>query len=356
VSRSENAANENLSELSKMSVSMPVSFSVWSTSWPCTATGLAQLLAHELAPDAPYTAFGLSGAAFRAYFFTPADNYNYDVVFPGVLWHDAVLTLDHYGIIESLAAHWGCDIRRSRASANEHAALLKRERDEARTAWARLPGVPRWTALAHAPASVHGAEPTAALTLHVSRETAAPSSAAEVLTVRRGFPEIPLSRRHALQRDVLQFARLHAESGKEIAADDDVILASGPRAFVIASQWFESGAASMSEDWCRSASQWLRDLHVARRGAAEFLHAWAVALDEGNPDWAPVPGGVDALGAAAAAYELVADALEPVLSSDVVVAAPEIASTLRNAHRAELIALDLLSRVDPRPDGSWLPG
>lgn len=338
-----------------MSVSIPVSFPAWSTAWPCTATGLAWLLAHELAPEAPHTAFGLSGAAFRAYFFTPDDNYNYDVVFPGVLWHDASLTLDHYGIIESLAAHWGCDIRRSQASANEHAALLKRERDECRTAWARLDGVARWTAVAYPPAAVHGAESTAALTLHVSRDAQVASPAAEVVTVRRGFPDIPVSRRHALQRDVLQFARLHAESGKEIAADHDVILASGPRAFLVAAQWFESGAAALHDDWSRSASQWLGDLHAARTGAADFLHAWAVALDAGDEQWAVVPGGTDALGAAAAAYMMVSDALQPVLPADVLTDGRAIATALRAAHRSELIALELLSRVDPRPDGAWLP-
>jgi len=338
-----------------MSESIPVSFSAWLTAWPCTATGLARLLAYELAPDAPHTAFGLSGAAFRAYFFTPGDNYNYDVVFPGVLWHDAALTLDHYGIIESLAAHWSCDIRRSQASANEHAALLRRERDESRTAWARLPGVRRWTAVAHPPAPEHGAESTAALTLHVSRDTQALSPAAEVVTVRRGFPEIPLSRRHALQRDVLQFARLHAESGKEIAADHDVILASGPRAFLVAAQWFESGVAALHDDWSFAASQWLSDLYAARTGAADFLHAWAVALEAGDERWAAVPGGTDALGAAAAAYTVVADALQLILDHDVVADGCAIAAALRNAHGGELVALQLLSRVDPRPDGAWLP-
>lgn len=339
-----------------MSVSIPASFPAWSTAWPCTVTGLAQLLARELAPSDEMVAFGLSGAAFRAYFFTPADNYNYDVVFPGVLWHDAALTLDHYGVIESLAAHWGCDIRRSRASSNEHAALLTRERDEQRTAWARLPGVPNWTAVAHPPHNGHRAEATSALTLHVSKDARSPSPATELITIRRGFPEIPISRRHALQRDVLQFARLHAESGKEISADDDVILASGPRAFLVAAQWFEAGTAAMSDNWTMSANRWLHDLHSARRGAADFLHAWAVALDAGDESWAHVPGGVDALGAAAAGYALVADALAPTLTLHLVTDRLAVAAALRDAHRAELVALDLLSRVDPRPDGSWLPG
>jgi hypothetical protein len=190
----------------------------------------------------------------------------------------------------------------------------------------------------------------------VSREAQVPSPVAEIVTVRKGFPEIPMSRRHALQRDVLQFARLHAESGKEIAADDDVILASGPRAFLVASQWFESGAAALSGDWAGSATQWLHDLHAARQGAGDFLHTWAVALDAGDESWAPLPGGVDALGAAAAAYTLVADALTPTLTLDVVTEGLAVAAALRDAHRAELMALDLLSRVDPRPDGSWLPG
>jgi hypothetical protein len=52
---------------------------------------------------------------------------------------------------------------------------------------------------------------------------------------------------------------------------------------------------------------------------------------------------------------VVADALQLILDHDVVADGRAIAAALRNAHGGELVALQLLSRVDPRPDGAWLP-
>jgi hypothetical protein len=310
-------------------------------------------LCRRLDASHPEVAYGLSGLGFRSYFFAPADNYNWLTVYPGVTWHPASLELDHFGATESLSVHYGRDIRRFRGSVTEQMALARRESQAARPMLAAsADGGPL---LEITGAKVVARPPTEGHWLQTG--TDGPSPLAWVLVVQPGFEVIPDSRRRRLQLDVLHYARLHADSGREISSEYDVQVASGLRAWHEAARWLGEGEAARSESALAFARTWLRTLTESRRHAAGFLAGWARGLSEGNSWWADVSGGAAALGVASAAYAVTADALEGLGSLGALELATtdpaELAAALHKALVHEARALDLLGLVHPRAADAW---
>ena len=238
----------------------------------------------------------LSGVAFRAYQLTPDDNHAYREVISEREWSWGSVSMENYGVVESLGVHLRRDFRFWRTPRPvDLLAVLKHELSAGRGALGCIAGEEReWVwihdldgrqGLLEAPPLPHagtGSAPAtnASGTLEIasleSFDDDAPVLLDVVLTVRPGVDEIPESRARALRDDVLRFAGRHATSRRELNFQEELFYASGLRAYAVSAElltdrWVAAESAAFRVFW----RTWLRDLREGRRSAARVFGAWS---------------------------------------------------------------------------------
>jgi hypothetical protein len=269
----------------------------------------ARPLARLLAPGAEEVALGLGGLGFSCHAFSPEDNHAWRTVYPERRWLDALWQVDHFGVLESWAAHYGRSLAlRTGLMRVEQAALCQLS---AREGWPLLAqSAGRWGWVGEDPTSGEALDAIQTQGVSIALDRVQCEGPLDTLIAIRPSPHpASLSTRHLLQREVLRFALQHAQTGREIAQDHDVFVASGVRAWsVMRSRLAEAEGDAEGMGHVRMWGAVQRD---ARRAAESMLAAWARGLDQGEEAWAPVPGGPGALARAAICWGHVADLLAP---------------------------------------------
>ncbi len=283
---------------------------------PVGVNGLVTATAHAvgLAPD---LALGLSGAAFRAYFFTPDDNHGWAHDHPDVLWQHDALVVDHYGALEALGTHAGVDVRvYDRLGVRDAVALLRHELGAGRPVLAALDAeLTRWgrvRALRIRDVGVEDATAPEGEAISVPVYAGADEPPVFALAPVRPAPERASDRRrHLLQRDVLGYVAAHARSGRELYHRDEVFYAAGARAMQVAADLLDTAPATPDAAFDTFFDAWLSELARARLAAAAFFDAWAEGCACGDEAWYPLDPA--ALRGAGAAWHHVAAAIDEAL-------------------------------------------
>lgn len=309
---------------------------------PVDTAGSLVLAAHLLNPSSDISdLMGLSGVAFATYAFTPADNYHYDVVHPGVTTHDAVFELEHFGIVESLSVHLATELRPyTLRRPLDLAALVKAEHSMGRAVALRslaLDSAPTWW-LTLPPGTDDADAREIALELDARQQGQPPELAyALVSRPRSGDPAVS-NMAHVLMRELWDYLFRHAESGKELAQDHDVFLASGRRALQVIVSRLERGA-SLETSEVSWLWRWLGVAAQRRTHGGRFLKRWAAGIRAADPRWyavGPDAESLDQLGDALLVTSVHLEQAQLQLESGNPLAA---AAQVAAAHRDEGLAL-----------------
>jgi hypothetical protein len=231
----------------------------------------------------------LGGLAHRTYFFTPDDNHCWHESSPHPTWDDASLTIDNYGVWESLAGHTGASLRPyDGMTAAEQWQLIAHELEEGRLCRGQTADGRVWDlvgathrkgqAFSVAPSTVAGTPP------HEFEIPFAPGQGppappfARVTVVRPDAPPAPPERAAMLLRDVLVFACRHAQTGKELDFTREVFVGSGARAWSLAAAFM--GTCDASDVAAVAHGRvWLAATRRAREAAATSFRAARLPWD-----------------------------------------------------------------------------
>ncbi len=307
--------------------------------------GIVRALVAAYGPGSPVAldeARVLSGVAFRVYMFTPDDNHAWRETYPGQEWRWATLSMDSYGVAESLTTHLDRDIRRWEAPDNATLWTLVRGEVGGGRALVGISGDERREAFVIDGTKRNGdVERLAeagpgdfALDLgDIAADAKTPSGLTAVLTLRPPTEPATESRRRALMRDVVEFAVRHATTGRELDFGEEAYFASGGRAMEVTADLLETRAVAELEegetDLPAFFSSFAADLSDGRTAAAEVLARWARL----EPPLLDGPEGAAALAETAKSFGRVAAIAQPLAETPAGVDAAAGLRVLREAER-----------------------